>query len=92
MSKLKTLLEIFQNEPDDAEIRRENEDTYWTHVKFEKCAAHSWDELQKRKWVVRRKPREFEALEYRGSLYPSYWSFDPEDKPKPIKVREILDE
>lgn len=85
---MKTLLEIFQHEPDDAEIRCGS--LPWQKVSYHKNGATwSWAALNQPIWQVKRKPRVFNAVELRGEIYPNHWD---DDNAKPIKLMEVLDE
>lgn len=60
MRELKTLLEIFQSEPDDAEIKC----SHWTKDSWKKVGdakhwGHSWGALNERVWQSKRVPREW---------------------------------
>lgn len=92
MTELKTLKEIFETEPDHAEIFHHTEPDKCFKVSEAKDWVFSgWEQLNFRTWIVRRTPREFEALELKGSLYPTFWNFVGNVEPKPIKVREVLE-
>lgn len=89
MSNLKTLLEIFLNEPDNAEIKASNEP--WRTVHYYKYGAiWSWQELNGPVWQVKRKPREFE-IHFRAD--GSYFLVgELRNEINKIKVVEVLDE
>lgn len=85
MSELRTLLDIFQNEPDDAEICRKN--ASWISVVSCKKTDWTWRELNLPIWTVRRKPRMFEAyINEAGNLTTT-----PIGSVRKIKLVEVIE-
>lgn len=87
MSELRTLKDIFETEPDDAQVY---DGCCWETVGQLKKLAWNWQWLCDRKFRVKRKPRAFEIL--RRPDGTPYVVGEIRDSDCVIKVVEVLDE